>query len=331
VKTTSGKFFVVGVLIGGTILFSAFSFQKLIAFVRSDQTIATPTQINNYPRLIATEPIQVIEQATHEIVSPTATTTPLPEIIFTPTSPSPTATPLVLLRDQKPEIIGYSVNGLPLEVYTFGTGEHGRMVVAGIHGGDEWNTVTLANQLIEYVNQNPQVVPADVTLYILRNLNPDGEVRAHDKYGRLNSNGVDLNRNFPANWQADWERAGCWNYLATSSGREAGSEPEAQALMIFLGSHPIEALISYHSAALGIFPGGEPWDENSVKLAEAIDRVSSYPFPPLDTGCIYTGTLADYAVSTGITAVDLELTNHIETDFEMNLHILETLLTFQSE
>ena len=321
------RLFLIGIVLGGMLLFSVVGFQKFIALTVSDQAIPTPTRASNFPRLIATEPVQAVEQATQEIASPTITSQP--EIISTPTSPSPTATPLVLLRDQKPEIIGASVNGLPLEVYRFGTGEHGRMIVAGIHGGDEWNTITLANQLIVYINQNPQVVPADVTLYILRNLNPDGEIRSHDKYGRLNSHGVDLNRNFPDNWQKDWERAGCWNYLPTSSGSEAGSEPETQALMIFLGSHSIDALISYHSAALGVFPGGEPWDEASVKVAEAIASVSSYPFPPLDTGCVYTGTLADYAVSTGIAAVDLELTNHIETDFDMNLNILETLLTFQ--
>ena len=328
-KNTSGKFFFIGAIIGGTILFSAVNFQKFIAFAGSEKTIFTPTQANNIPRLIATEPVRTMEQATEQIASPTAAHQA--SITPTQTLPSPTATPLSLASDQEPEIIGYSVNGLPLEVYTFGSGEHKRMIVAGIHGGDEWNTVTLANQLIVYINQYPDVIPDDVTLYILRNLNPDGESRAHDKYGRLNSKDVDLNRNFPANWQADWERAGCWNYLPTSSGSSAGSEPETQAVMKFTGSHHIEALISYHSAALGIFPGGEPWDEDSVRLAEALAGVSSYRFPPLDTGCVYTGTLADYAVSTGIVAVDLELTNHIDTDFDTNLNILEILLTFQPE
>jgi len=327
VKNTNGKFFFIGVILGGTILFSAVNFQKFMAFAESETTIFAPTQANNIPRLIATEPAQVIEQGTERTASPIATSRP--EVTPTQTLPSPTATPLYLASEQEPEIIGYSVNGLPLAVYTFGSGEHQRMIVAGIHGGDEWNTVTLANQLIIYINQYPDVIPEDVTLYILRNLNPDGEVRAHDKYGRLNSNGVDLNRNFPANWQAEWDRAGCWNYLPTSSGSEAGSEPETRTLTDFLEGHNIEALISYHSAALGIFPGGEPWDEDSVRFAEAIAGVSSYRFPPLDTGCIYTGTLADYAVSRGMTAVDLELTNHIETDFDTNLNILEILLTYQ--
>ncbi|HEX9387254.1 MAG TPA: M14 family metallopeptidase, partial [Anaerolineales bacterium] len=218
--------------------------------------------------------------------------------------------------------------GRPLHLYTFGKGDHERMIVAGIHGGDEWNTVTLANQLIRYVDQNPDVVPADTTLYVLPNLNPDGEARAHNKYGRLNDNGVDLNRNFPVNWQEDWDRSGCWNSLSTSGGTGPGSEVETQVLINFVETHNIEALISYHSAALGVFPGVLPWEADSIRLARSIAEVSSYPFPPIDTGCTYSGTLADYAVSKGIAAVDLELTNHFDSDFDQNLDILNVLLNF---
>jgi predicted deacylase len=226
-------------------------------------------------------------------------------------------------------MIGHSGEGRALEVYRFGNGEHERLMVAGIHGGDEWNTVTLANQLIQHLDQNPGIIPDDVTLYVLPNLNPDGEARAHDKYGRLNHNGVDLNRNFPVNWKRDWDRSGCWNSLPTSGGTEPGSEAETQALMKFIDEHDIQALISYHSAALGIFPGGSPWEEDSIRLAEALAGVTSYPFPPIDTGCVYSGTLADYAVSAGIAAVDLELTNHFDTDFDQNLQALDVLLNFE--
>ncbi len=100
-------------------------------------------------------------------------------------------------------------------------------------------------------------------------------------------------------------------------------------MMDFITGHEIEALISYHSAALGIFPGGDPWDEDSIRLAESIAQVSSYRYPPLDTGCIYSGSLPDFAVSQGAAAVDIELTNHIETDFDENLNILEILLNWE--
>ncbi len=98
--------------------------------------------------------------------------------------------------------------------------------------------------------------------------------------------------------------------------------------MGFLSPHRIEALISYHSAALGVFPGGYPWDADATRLAQSIAGVTSYPFPPIDTGCTYSGTLADYAVSKGVAAVDLELTNHFDTDFAQNLDILNVLLNF---
>lgn len=284
-----------------------------------------PTQ-DNSPRLLALEPTSVRQQSTRTPVPSTATAKPS-QVPAQPTV-SVTPTPLVLLNEQKPEVIGYSVEGRSLEVYTFGSGKQERMIVAGIHGGDEWNTITLANQLIVHLDQSPDDIPKDVKLYILPNLNPDGEARAHNKYGRLNYNGVDLNRNFPVNWLADWERGGCWNYLPTSGGTEPASEVETQALMKFISSQDIQALISYHSAALGIFPGGWPWNEDATRLAESLAEVSSYRFPPLDTGCTYSGTLADYAVSMDIAAVDLELTNHFDTDFDQNLQILDVLLNF---
>jgi hypothetical protein len=99
--------------------------------------------------------------------------------------------------------------------------------------------------------------------------------------------------------------------------------------MGFLMGRRIDVLISYHSAALGIFPGGEPWDTDSIRLAEALDGMTTYPFPPIDTGCTFTGTLADYAVSRGAAAVDMELTNHRDTDFQMNLKVLDLLLHWE--
>lgn len=292
----------------------------------SDQRLLLTQTPGNLPQLIMLEPTNVLQESTQTPISATITTGPIPA--STPITISSTPTSLNLLNEQRPEVIGYSLEGRPLQIYKFGSGERERMIVADIHGGDEWNTRTLANQLIKYLNQYPDVVPADNTLFILASLNPDGEARAHNKYGRLNHNGVDLNRNFPVNWLVDWERAECWNYLPSSGGSGPGSEAEVQVLINFIENHQIEALISYHSAALGIFPGGAPWDENSIRLAESIAQVSTYPFPPLDTGCTYSGTLPDYAVSKGIAAVDLELMDHIDTDFDQNLKVLNVLLNF---
>jgi predicted deacylase len=315
----------IGISMGGAIMFIILGFSQIPHVSFSKEAVTFTQTSDHLPHLIALEPTRVLLQATQ---------TPASSIISEP-DPTPaqtafrsTPTPLVLLNEQQPETIGYSAEGRPLNVYTFGNGEQERMIVAGIHGGDEWNTIMLANQLIMYLNQNPDEIPDEITLYILPNLNPDGEARFHTKYGRLNHHGVDLNRNFPLNWLKDWDRAGCWNSLPTSAGTGPGSEAETQALMNFISGHDIQVLISYHSAGLGIFPGGLPWEEGSIRLAQSIAEVTFYPFPPIDTGCKYSGTLADYAVSTGIAAVDLELTNHFDTDFDQNLLALDVLLNF---
>jgi murein tripeptide amidase MpaA len=269
-----------------------------------------------------------------------ATYTPYPQVSYLPTvTPNPrstmivvqTPTPFVLENagDHRAQVIGYSVSGRPIEVYAFGSGEKQRMIVAGIHGGYEWNTIALADELIRHINDNPEIIPSDVTLYILRNLNPDGDARDHGIDGRVNDHGVDLNRNFPTNWVKDWDRRGCWNYGPTTGGTGPGSEPETRAVMYFFQSHKIEAVISYHSAALGVFPGGEPWEENSIEFAKALSKVTGYRFPPIDTGCVFTGTLADYAVEMGAVAVDMELSTHRHTDFKQNLKALEVLLNWK--
>ncbi|HEY5729590.1 MAG TPA: M14 family metallopeptidase [Anaerolineales bacterium] len=241
-----------------------------------------------------------------------------------------TATPFVLEHGQQTNIIGLSHEGRPIDVYTFGNGDREYLIVAGIHGGYEGNTIGLANELIRYINDHPEVIPDEATLYIIRNMNPDGEARDSGVDGRVNNRSVDLNRNFPSqNWSADWDRDGCWVWRPTTGGSHGGSEPETRTVMSFIGSHKIEAVISYHSAALGVFPGGDPWQPDSVRLAKALAKATGYPYPPLDTGCEYTGTLADWAVENGVgAAVDMELTNHKDTDFKQNLEALKVLLNF---
>lgn len=249
----------------------------------------------------------------------------------TPLSPTLTSTPRSILPSptptlDQPEIIGYSVAGRPLEVYQFGDGSVEKMIVAGIHGGYEWNTIALADDLINYLDIHPEVVPADHTLYILRAFNIDGYERSLWRRGRANENNVDLNRNFPSNWAPDWPKAGCWGWLPIEGGSEAASEPETQALMAFILSHDLTALISYHSAALGIFAGGQPQTSNSLSLAEAVAAVSDYPYPPLQTGCVFTGQFVDWVSDQGIAGIDIELHNHQDTDFEINLAILSVFL-----
>jgi len=213
-----------------------------------------------------------------------------------------------------------------LEVYQFGNGPIEKMIVAGIHGGYEYNTIILAGELIQYLESHQEIIPPDHTLYILRAFNPDGFERSRGFGGRANENNVDLNRNFPSNWKIEWPRPGCWDYIPITGGVSAASEPETQSLMAFVEAHDLQAFISYHSAALGIFPGGQPPDAGSLSLAESLAGVSAYPYPPIDAGCVYTGQLVDWISDQGIAGVDIELTNHQDSDFEINLGILSIFL-----
>ncbi len=274
-------------------------------------------------------------------IPPRSTATPFPTSYYLPTiTPNPLATPIedystptpfVFTSGPAPRLIGYSVEGRPIQVYTFGQGENQFLIIAGIHGGYEGNTVDLANQMLVYLSQHPQAVPGDGRLYLIPDMNPDAVARGRNADARVNDNGVDLNRNFPSrNWVPDWDHSNCWNDRPTTGGSSGGSEPETQAVMNFILSHRVRALISYHSAALGVFPGGQPWTPASKELARRLSNVTGYPYPPIDIGCVYTGTLADWVVEHGVgAAVDMELANHRDPDFDRNLKALNVLLSFR--
>ena len=310
-----------------------------------------PTLAANFQTTPLPTHAPMIETATTTAPRPTSTTTLTPQPSNSPTAtptitstatrintatpsqtstktagPSPTMVPVLA----EPEIVGRSVKGHPLEVYQFGSGPSQRLIIAGIHGGYEANTTQLAWALIKHLSSHPELVPGNVTLYILPIYNPDGLALSEDENGRANANAVDLNRNWDADWQYDWPLDGCWYRTHVTGGDHPTSEPETQALMEFIHAHDLDAIISYHSAALGIFPGGKPLHPGAVDLAEQIAAVSPYPYPPIETGCVYTGQLIDWAARENIAALDIELSTHKYIDWEINLAILDTFLNWQA-
>lgn len=246
---------------------------------------------------------------------------------------SETSTPTQQLGQQRfdEQPSGYSVEGREIETYQFGGGPDHRLIVAGIHGGYEWNTTKLAEEMIFYLQQNPQMIPDEITLFIIPSLNPDGLARSTGYEGRANANGVDLNRNWDAYWKAEWDPTGCWNYLPITGGSQPFSEPETQFLSHFILQNQIRAIISYHSAALGIFAGDFPNHAPSIHLAESLAPVTDYPYPPIESGCEFTGQFADWAAMNNVAAIDIELTNHRDTDLTVNLQVLKTFLNWTEE
>src|SRR5215510_6318170 len=90
-------------------------------------------------------------------------TTLTPNPLYTPPV-FETSTPFVLENGPRPTVIGFSLAGRPIEVYAFGVGEREYLIVAGIHGGYEWNTIELADELITHINTHPEAIPSDATL-----------------------------------------------------------------------------------------------------------------------------------------------------------------------
>src|SRR5690606_32942103 len=82
--------------------------------------------------------------------------------------PAPTPEPVIETETPEPDprrsIIGTSVLGRSLEVYTFGQGETHLLFVGGIHGGYEWNSVLLAYDMIDHLTERPDTIPETLTV-----------------------------------------------------------------------------------------------------------------------------------------------------------------------
>jgi len=58
--------------------------------------------------------------------------------------------------------IGKSVEGRNIELYSYGKGDTHVTLVGGIHGGYEWNGVLLAYGVMDYLEQNPDIIPDNI-------------------------------------------------------------------------------------------------------------------------------------------------------------------------
>jgi protein MpaA len=192
--------------------------------------------------------------------APTAVTS---AIAAAPQGPSPTRLPVLVNRTTT---FGYSVQGRPLAVTEIGNpaSAHRVLIVGSIHGnelaGDQIATALKA-----------AVPRADADLWIVQELNPDGAAAAT----RQNADGVDLNRNFPFQWQSLGPR-GSFDY----SGTRALSEPEsAAAAGLITQIHPTLAIwFHQHLAAVDDSQGPINIERRfSALVSLPLARLTDYP------------------------------------------------------
>ncbi|MBN1887811.1 MAG: peptidoglycan DD-metalloendopeptidase family protein [Thermoflexales bacterium] len=212
-----------------------------------------------------------------------------------------------------PLVFGRSAGNRSLVAYRLGQGPQAKAIIGGIHGGYEWNTTELVSHMLAYLKTRPELVPDTITLYLIPTLNPDGAGIGQGVEARFNANGVDLNRN----WDVGWEADAVHGKTPVNPGPRPFSEPETCALRDWLIEHHIQALISYHSKKGEIY--GNP------ALGEALSRATGYPYQPDGVGYPTGGDLVAWCAAHGIAAVDIELTDHTQIEWERNRR---GLLTF---
>src|SRR5690606_34578040 len=118
------------------------------------------------------------------------------------------------------ELIGHSVEGRELWAYQVGDpdADNVALVLGQMHGEEPAGTLSAWGM----VNDHREV--SGVQLWVVPSMNPDG----HARNRRQNSNGVDLNRNWPVNYEQN--EKGNRYY----SGTGPLSEPESQAIAAFI-------------------------------------------------------------------------------------------------
>ncbi len=134
-------------------------------------------------------------------------------------------------------IIGRTAEQRLMRAYSIGTGSRQVIIFGGIHGGYEWNTIVLVRGLRDYLKSNPDLIPENVRLRIIPEMNVDGlhmvtdgrpiseiDIASRNTIpGRFNANGVDLNRNWGT---GDWQPESYWGARKVDAGDRPFSEPE---------------------------------------------------------------------------------------------------------
>ncbi len=244
-----------------------------------------------------------------------------------PDMPTISAPPLATETPAPFAIVGYSVEGRALEAWRFGSGARSLLLVGGIHGGWEANTVLLMQQLIDHFTANPQDIPATLSVIVVLVANPDGLARGHIFSGRFNGSGVDLNRN----WACSWSQVAYWQQARVNPGAAPASEPEVQALMRYiLDVRPVAAFF-YHSAANGVFAGSCGGDHGSAALSQVLGVAAGYNYGAPFSAYPVTGTASDWVDGQGIPSADVELITSYDSEYDRNLRGVLAVMSWLAE
>ncbi|MEM7119581.1 MAG: M14 family metallopeptidase, partial [Chloroflexota bacterium] len=289
----------------------------------------------------ATPIVIVIATPEPTATSPTATFTATPTETPTGTlTPTPTMTPTptfdygVLGHQVIP--LGMSVEGRPIEAIRFGNGLKNIVLVGGLHSGFSPNTVDIALATIDYFKTNPELIPNDISLFIIPNGNPDSANAVGELAGRLNARGVDLNRNWECDWATDPNILS--EVVAGGGGTEPFSEPEVAAIDKFIRDANPEVVAFWFGGRREqgyVSPGAcdEPSDL-SVEVSKIFASAANYSsiendiVPPNE---FLTGDVVTSLNQRNIRAIAIFLSSFFDVEWDNNLAGLLALLDHVSD
>jgi protein MpaA len=185
---------------------------------------------------------------------------------------------------------GHSVLNRPIEVARLGNGEN-RTLVFGVFHGDEPAGETACRCLLETLLERPDALRGR-SVMVCPVLNPDGLAAGT----RVNANGVDINRNFPAaSWNGEGKGTRYWG------GPQAASEPETRVALALLQSFAPSKIVTLHADLHNL-----NFDGPALELAQRMSALNGYVVEP-DIGYPTPGSFGTYAGREGgIPVITLE-------------------------
>lgn len=266
--------------------------------------------------VVTSEPETVVLLDETATVSPTPTVSPEPTLTVTAVPPTETAGSTEITLGES--ALGESIVGMKI-----GNGAQTIVLVGGIHAGWAPASVAVADAVSAYLIENLDVVPDSVSVIVMSNLNPDSLSGAvGDLNGRLNGNGVDLNRNWDCNWRSDpvWRDVP----IAGIGGTMPFSEPEVTALRDFVWSQDVQAVIFLQARVPGgLVSPGSCGDSAQVsqQLANIYAEGAGYPVADFESlaGQVVNGDSTNWLDSQGIPAVSVLLSTYDVPESDANI------------
>lgn len=314
-----------GWAMGAVAVVVAFCLGVFILGALSNSGVSNPTP--SRPVTTQTGIAAVVASPTATVRQPTATARPnnpaptrTPRPTATPRPPSPTPTS----RNVQTVTIGNSVRGVPIQAMQFGNGSYHIIFIGGLHSGFAPSTVSLANRAIDHFSSRLNEIPSGVTLHIIPNASPDSPNAPGEKSGRLNANGVDLNRN----WGCDWRSNAVWRRESISGGPAPFSEPETQALRDYITQlNPVAVVFWEAQATNGMSSPGGCGDRSLVSepLARSYGRAAGYTVAEFESYALH-GDVTNWLDSLQIPAIAVLLPSYTGNDWSSNLRGIKAVL-----